>query len=191
MKPGRLTHTLAAAASAIALAAIAAPAADFHDVAQQLAVHGVVFDEHGELAAALDVSSCRADLTDGFSRLIATTVTDATGSGSGWNLTITSTQFTTGGGSPHTLSTSASSLTGVTNSCVGGATCTSPTNSIGYPVAVPAGSTPPAAVKYFNAAANTGQGQFTNTPSVSVSVPANTYAGSYTSTLTLAAVSGP
>lgn len=36
-----------------------------------------VFDEHGELAAALDVSSCRADLTDGFSRLIATTVTDA------------------------------------------------------------------------------------------------------------------
>ncbi|BBB98934.1 MULTISPECIES: helix-turn-helix domain-containing protein [Bradyrhizobium] len=36
-----------------------------------------IFDEHGELAAALDVSSCRADLTGGFSRLIATTVTDA------------------------------------------------------------------------------------------------------------------
>ena len=122
---------------------------------------------------------------------VPTTVTDATGSGAGWNLTITSTEFTTGGGSPHTLSTSASSLTGVTNSCVGGATCTNPTNSIGYPVGVPAGSTPPTAVKYFNAAANTGQGQFTNTPSVSVSVPANSYSGAYTSTLTLAAVSGP
>src|SRR5437773_9663160 len=46
---------------------------------------------------------------------VPTTVTDATGSGAGWNLTITSTQFTTGGGSPRTLSTSASSLTGITN----------------------------------------------------------------------------
>jgi transcriptional regulator of acetoin/glycerol metabolism len=36
-----------------------------------------IFDEHGELAAALDVSSCRADLTEGFSSLIATAVTDA------------------------------------------------------------------------------------------------------------------
>jgi hypothetical protein len=122
---------------------------------------------------------------------VPTTVTDATGSGAGWNLTITSTQFTTGGGSPKTLSTSASSLTGVTNSCVGGSTCTNPTNSVGYPVAVPAGSTPPTAVKYFNSAVNTGQGQFANTPSISVSVPANAYAGSYSSTLTVAAVSGP
>ena len=36
-----------------------------------------IFDEHGELAAAIDVSSCRADLTEGFSNLIATAVTDA------------------------------------------------------------------------------------------------------------------
>lgn len=36
-----------------------------------------VFDEHGEIAAAIDVSSCRADLTEGFLQLIATTVADA------------------------------------------------------------------------------------------------------------------
>lgn len=36
-----------------------------------------IFDEHGELAAALDVSSCRADLTEGFAHLIATAVADA------------------------------------------------------------------------------------------------------------------
>jgi transcriptional regulator of acetoin/glycerol metabolism len=36
-----------------------------------------IFDERGELAAALDVSSCRADLTQGFLRLIATAVSDA------------------------------------------------------------------------------------------------------------------
>ena len=37
-----------------------------------------IFDEHGELVAALDVSSCRTDLTAGFSHLIATAVADAT-----------------------------------------------------------------------------------------------------------------
>jgi transcriptional regulator of acetoin/glycerol metabolism len=36
-----------------------------------------IFDEHGELAAALDVSSCRADLTEGFVQLIAIAVADA------------------------------------------------------------------------------------------------------------------
>ncbi|MEJ2626300.1 MAG: helix-turn-helix domain-containing protein [Pseudolabrys sp.] len=36
-----------------------------------------IFDEHGELRAALDVSSCHANLTQGFSRLIANAVADA------------------------------------------------------------------------------------------------------------------
>ena len=36
-----------------------------------------IFNERGELAAALDVSSCRADLTEGFVQLIATAVMDA------------------------------------------------------------------------------------------------------------------
>ena len=36
-----------------------------------------IFDEHGELAAALDVSSCRGDLTEGFARLISSAVADA------------------------------------------------------------------------------------------------------------------
>lgn len=122
---------------------------------------------------------------------VPSTVTDARGTSAGWNLTLTSTQFSTGGSTPSTLSTGASSLTGVTNACVSGSTCTAPTNAITYPVAVPAGTTAPAAVKYFNAAASTGKGKFTNTPSVNVSVPANSDAGTYTSTLTLAAVSGP
>jgi len=36
-----------------------------------------IFDERGELAATLDASSCRGDLTDGFARLIASAVADA------------------------------------------------------------------------------------------------------------------
>jgi hypothetical protein len=119
------------------------------------------------------------------------TAIDARGTGAGWNLTITSTQFTTGGATPNTLATNASSVTGVTSACVGGSTCTNPTNSVTYPLNVPAAPVAPTAVKLFNAAANTGMGKFTVTPTVQVAVPANTYAGTYTSTVTLAVVSGP
>jgi hypothetical protein len=115
---------------------------------------------------------------------------DPTGTGNGWNLTITSTTFTTGGGSPKTLSTTASSVTGVVSACKQG-TCTAPTNAITYSFSVPAAATAPTAVKLFNAAANTGMGEFNVTPTVSVAIPANTYAGTYTSTVTLAVVSGP
>jgi hypothetical protein len=115
---------------------------------------------------------------------------DTTGTGAGWNLTITSTQFTTGGGTPHTLATNASAITGVTSVCASG-TCTNPTNAVTYPLVVPAAATPPAAVKFFNAAANTGLGSFTATPTVGVFVPAASFAGSYSSTLTVSIVSGP
>ena len=97
----------------------------------------------------------------------------------------------TGGGSPSTLATNASTLTGVTNACASGSTCSSPTNSTTYPVGVPAGATAPTAVKYFNAGTSTGRGKFDNTPSVNVFLPATTDTGTYSSTLTLSAVSGP
>jgi hypothetical protein len=108
----------------------------------------------------------------------------------GWNETITSTTFSTG---TQSLSTSASTITSApTVSCdTAYANCTSPTNSVSYPVSVPAGSTPPTAVKFVNAASGSGGGRFTITPTVSVSVPQNSFAGTYTSTLTIAIASGP
>jgi hypothetical protein len=118
------------------------------------------------------------------------TIQDTRGTGAGWNATITSTQFTTGGGTPSTLATNASSLTGVTSICASG-TCTNPTNAVTYPIAVPAAPVAPAAVKFFNAAANTGMGKFTNTPTIGVFVPQSSVAGTYTSTLTISIVSGP
>lgn len=121
---------------------------------------------------------------------VPSTVQDTRGNGSGWNLTITSTQFSTGGATPSTLATNASSLTGVTSVCASG-TCSNPNNAITYPVAVPAGTAPPTAVKYFNAAANSGMGKFTTTPTIGVFVPQNSFAGTYTSTLTVSIVSGP
>ncbi len=109
--------------------------------------------------------------------------------GVGWNATVTSTQFA--GSGSHALPTTASTITAVSDSCPNGGLCTNPTNSIAYPAAVPAGTTPPTAVKFFNAAATTGIGTFTVTPTVSVAVPQNSYTGTYTSTLTISIVSGP
>jgi hypothetical protein len=106
----------------------------------------------------------------------------------GWNLTITSTQFKTA--TSNTLPTTASTITGVNVTCPGGG-CTNPTNSINPPVAVPAAAVAPTAVKFYNAANNTGKGTFTVTPTVQVTVPANTFIGSYASTITLAVVAGP
>jgi hypothetical protein len=114
-----------------------------------------------------------------------------TGSAAGWNLTITSTQFTTGGGQPRTLATTASRATAVASVCAGGASCVTPTNSVTYPLTVPAGGTAPSALKFASAATGTGTGIFTLTPTIGVSVPANSYAGTYTSTVTIALVSGP
>jgi hypothetical protein len=118
------------------------------------------------------------------------TVSDRRGTAAGWNLSLTSTTFSTGGGSPHTLPTTASQVTGVGQACAG-ATCTSPVNSVGYPVALPAGSPAPTGAKVYNAAAGSGTGIFTVTSTVGVTVPGNSYAGSYTSTLTFAVASGP
>ena len=115
-------------------------------------------------------------------------VKDLTGTGAGWNLQITSTTFN--GGSGHTLATTATTITGVSSVCDTG-TCTNPTNVIGYALTVPADTAPPLAATFFNAAVTTGMGDFTITPTFELSVPAATYAGTYTSTMTLTLASAP
>ena len=127
------------------------------------------------------------DGTDQNATYTVPTTLDATGHAPGWNLTVTSTQFSASGG--KTLPTTASSVTSVAESC--STDCTTPTNGISLPVTVPAGSSPPAAVKFYNAASSTGDGLFTITPTINVLVPATARTGSYTSTLTIAAASGP
>lgn len=120
-------------------------------------------------------------------------VVDARGNGGGWNLTITSTQFTTGGANPQTLPATASTITASPAIvCNSGSTCSAPVNSVAYsPLVIPAGPTAPNAVKFFSATANTGLGSFTITPTINLLIPANTYAGSYSSSVSVAVVSGP
>lgn len=131
------------------------------------------------------------------------TVTDATGSGAGWHLNVSQTQFSDGNG--HTLpflalngsTASSTATTAVTSACFNGSTCTNATNSVTYPLTLSG-----TAQKMFNAAASTGIGSIgigTGTFGVSgnnpvswwISVPASALAGTYTSTITEAISTGP
>jgi len=112
---------------------------------------------------------------------------DERGSGVGWNITATSTTFTSAG---HTLPTTATTITGASTSAATGM-CASPTNSIGYPITLPAATVAPTAVKAFNAAATTGTGAVNVTLNLKLTAPANAFVGTYTSTWTISIVSGP
>jgi len=116
-------------------------------------------------------------------------VSDATGSGTGWNVTATSTTFTTGSKTLSPTSVTVQAVPAV--ACDSGASCTSATNGISYPYTLPAGATAPTATKIFGAAANTGLGNQTVTLVFSLAIPANTFAGSYSSTWTYSLVSAP
>jgi hypothetical protein len=180
---------IAACAAAVSAALLATPAASLAASATTTGtITGSVLSATTSAAPTFSANLDSGDSTPTFT--IPLTTQDTRGTGAGWNETITSTQFSTGGATPYTLAANASTLTGVAVAS-GSGTNTSPTNAVTYPVAVPAAATAPTAVKFFNAATATGMGKFTITPTVSVFVPQNSYAGSYTSTVTLAIVSGP
>jgi hypothetical protein len=118
-------------------------------------------------------------------------VADATGSGAGWNVTATSTLFTSGS---YTLPAGATTLTSApaAATCDTGVTCTpAGSNNVSYPYSLPAGSTAPTATKLFSAGLGTGLGDQTLSPTWTLAIPGNAYAGNYTSTWTLSIVSGP
>jgi hypothetical protein len=110
-------------------------------------------------------------------------VVDARGNGAGWNLTISATTFSDGSG--HTLAPG--QVASVAAACKAGNSCTAAGSSgITYPLTI--GGT---ASKFFNAALNSGLGKIDVTPTVDVVIPGNAFAGTYTSTVTLAAATGP
>jgi hypothetical protein len=110
-------------------------------------------------------------------------VIDARGTGAGWNITVAATTFSDGFG--HTLAPG--TVSSVSSACHAASTCTAATSSgITYPLTI--GGT---AAKFFNAATSTGLGQVDVTPSIDVLIPGNAFAGTYTSTVTIAAATGP
>lgn len=174
----RILITLAVAAVAL-IATTAALASTLTSTATVTGTAGISLNlpSNPSLSDTIDGS----DQTVSYSPVLG--VVDARGSGAGWNVTISSTTYSDGSG--HTLQPG--SVTGVTQGCHSGSSCTAATSSgITYPLSLTT-----TAAKLFNAAAATGMGKVDLTPTVEVQIPGNAYAGTYTSTLTLATVSGP
>ncbi len=115
-------------------------------------------------------------------------VSDMTDTAVGWNLTATSTRFTSGGNS---LSNTATTITGVSVTA-GGTNCGMPVASgTTFPMTLPAGAVAPAATKIYSASAGSGLGIANLDYAFALSLPANTKIGTYTSTWTFTLASGP
>jgi hypothetical protein len=112
----------------------------------------------------------------------------------GLHLTISSTQFTSTSNPSIKLSPYASQIANVNMGCTKDidlqVVCSHLTNNITYPLLVPAGDSA-SAVSFFQANPYTTMGTFSITPTINVQIPGNAYAGTYSSTITVAAVSGP
>jgi alpha-tubulin suppressor-like RCC1 family protein len=132
------------------------------------------------------------------------TATDNTGTGAGWHVTLSATTFTTGPKSlPNTgainfngslISPLASTAPSAT--CV--ASCTLPTDTTTYPVAITTAISAPTTYTIYDTAAATGLGVMTIGGSAAanpigwwVNLPASVFTGTYTSTVTLSILSGP
>jgi alpha-tubulin suppressor-like RCC1 family protein len=141
---------------------------------------------------------------DGVSGDQQISVYDSTGSGAGWNITMSETTLTAG---THTLpNTNATDITGSTTSSVATTaptatcvtSCTLPVNTSTYPVFVSTAASSPSLYTIYDTSAGSGMGVITLGGSTSASpfgwwlyVPGSAYAGSYTSTITLTLSTGP
>ncbi len=112
-------------------------------------------------------------------------VGDNTGSGSGWNISLSATPFTNGAQTLAASDFTAGAPSGDT--CDSGVTCVAATFGGTYPYTLPSGS----ATKLISAAAGTGLANQSFSVVWSAQFPADAYAGSYSSTWTLTLASGP
>jgi len=109
----------------------------------------------------------------------------------GWHITATSTTLK-GTSTLKTLATTASRITGFpANPVCTIPTCSLPANTVAYPLTIPAAAVAPAPITVYSTGANTGAGGNIVTMQVNVAVPANTFADTYKSTMTLAIIEGP
>ena len=132
---------------------------------------------------------------DGATNKVATgtlgtaTVKDASGAGQGWKVQVSGGLFANSNG--KTLPADALSVTGVAATKVAGK---EPTNSVSYAngatVSVPLGSQVNP-VTIYNAGQGTGMGTFELAPTVALTVPADAYAGTYSSNLTMTLAASP
>jgi hypothetical protein len=131
-------------------------------------------------------------------------VTDATVTGAGWHITVAATTFTTGATSLPNAGTfsltgslaSATATTAPSAACA--SACVPPVTTGSYPVAITTAATAPVPTTVYDVTAGSGLGAITVGGFGAASpvgwwlgIPANALAGSYSSTVTVAVVSGP
>jgi len=173
----RIVITLSIVTAALAVAAAA--------VAASLSATAAVTGTAGVSLALPSTPAINATLNGADQQLAYAPqlgVTDARGTGTGWNVTVAATPFTDTAG--HSFA--AGVVKSIVQACSTGSTCSTPTNSVSYPVSLTS-----TASKVFSAAANTGMGKVDVTPTIETTVPGNAYAGNYTSTLTIATALSP
>ncbi|HVB05702.1 MAG TPA: hypothetical protein VNF07_05585 [Acidimicrobiales bacterium] len=106
-----------------------------------------------------------------------------------WSLAITSTTFSSGG---HALSAAATTVGAPISSCDAAFSCTAVAARGGdptFPFTVPAGAPAPAAATFFSDQSGTGPQTLSFT--FQIAIPADAFAGTYTSTWTITDQSGP
>jgi hypothetical protein len=173
---------------AIALtAAVLATSASAGDVGVRLTMAG-----GGSLSLTFAPATGGGTVLDGGDQTLAyplrLIVIDSRSDGAGWNLTVAPTSFDDSAG--EALEPVASIMS-TTVDCLLDGGCTAPRNLLGYPVPMAPSAPEPAPVKVFNADQGTGMGVFSVTPTVAVSIPGTTFAGTYVSTFAVALISGP
>lgn len=147
-------------------------------------VNAGTLSESGTFGESVSATLDGTDQTLSYTLPVA--VKDATGSGAGWKLQISGTPLSDGVSGHPALTQQVSAATA---SCVAGNSCTSATSGnapVTFPVVV-SGSVQ----KFFSADTNSGMGKINVAATVQVLVPGNAFAGSYSTTLTLASASGP
>lgn len=113
--------------------------------------------------------------------------TDPTGTGNGWNITVSSTIPTAG---THSIAVSGFQINLTSISKIHGqGTGKLPTTSLSGMAAIPL--TGVTTLKIISAAVDKGMGSYNFAPTFQLAVPAETYAGSYSATLTVTMNSAP
>lgn len=134
--------------------------------------------------AAVSMSSVTLDGTDKTSSgtMSTLTSTDARGLGTGWNVTLVSTNFVKTTDATKTIASTGFSIASPTVTTVDG-------NTAPTPSAV--GNLGGSGGKLLSAASGNGMGKYTTTGALSLSVPAETYSGAYSATITATIADGP
>jgi len=132
--------------------------------------------------------------TTGTTTMNPFTVTDARGNGGGWNITVQATQFKEYSAGAYVVggrTLALSSLSMVAPTVAANGTSSAVPSMTAGPYIIDSGGL---AVKIASAALNSGMGAYNFTPGaggLTLSIPANVYATTYRSDVTVSVVSGP